>query len=219
MEGFEEFTFANGPLIEGLIRRGGGADEDIGDSEESQEPGSAVSPGQARTETGQITGQELKLDQTGGARTTIGTLLPVTRPMDLLTELEFRDPNGEVQTVSARVPLWPARRMVGVKPDSWAASREALKFQVAVIDLAGKPVAGALVTVDLFARKTYSHRTRLVGGFYAYEHLEETTRLGALCEGQTDGSGLLHCEAKSPVSGSVILQAVAKDDEGHVTVA
>ena len=88
-----------------------------------------------------------------------------------------------------------------------------------MVGLTGRPVAEAQVAVDLFERKTYSHRTRLVGGFYAYEHVQETRRLGPLCEGKTDAAGLLVCEAKSPVSGSVILQATVKDEAGRESAA
>ena len=33
------------------------------------------------------------------------------------------------------------------------------------------------VTAELFERKTYSHRKRLIGGFYAYEHSTETKKV------------------------------------------
>jgi hypothetical protein len=101
------------------------------------------------------------------------------------------DPNGEIQTVSSKIPLWPSRYLIGIKPDSWAVSRDAFKFHVAVVDLSGKPVPNAPVKVDLFERKTYTHRKRLVGGFYAYEHSTETKRIATLCEGKTDSKGLL----------------------------
>ena len=129
--------------------------------------------------------------------------------------MEFRDPNGEIQTVSSRIPLWPSKYLIGIKPDSWALSKDAFKFHVAVVDLSGKPVSGAPVKVDLFERKTYTHRKRLVGGFYAYEHSVETKRIATLCEGKTDHRGLLICEVQSPVSGNVILQAQSVDDAGQ----
>ena len=59
-----------------------------------------------------------------------------------------------------------------------------------MVDVRGTPVAGAPVEVDVFARKFYSHRKRLVGGFYAYEHVEEIRRVGPLCRGVTDAKGL-----------------------------
>ena len=106
---------------------------------------------------------------------------------------------------------------MGIKPDSWALSKESLKFQVAVTDLKGKPVPEASVSVDLYEQKTYSHRKRLVGGFYAYEHSYEVKKIEKLCEGKTNQKGLLTCEATSPVSGNVILQASVKDSSGLET--
>jgi uncharacterized protein YfaS (alpha-2-macroglobulin family) len=97
-------------------------------------------------------------------------------------------------------------------------SKDAFKFHVAVLDLAGQPIADARVRVDLFERKTYTHRKRLVGGFYAYEHSTETKKVALLCEGRTDAKGLLICEATSPVSGNCILQAESADAEGNKTV-
>ena len=72
----------------------------------------------------------------------------------MLVELEFRDPNGEIQTVSQRVPLWTSKLLVGIKPDSWASSKEAFKFHTVVLNISGKPVKDAHVKVDIFQRKT-----------------------------------------------------------------
>ena len=116
-------------------------------------------------------------------------------------------------------PLWPAAWLIGIKPDSWALSRQSVKFQVAVLDLSGKPVIGKPVKVDLFQRKTYSHRKRLVGGFYAYEHSTEISRVQTLCTGKTDKRGLLLCQAAVSVSGGLILQASATDPAGREATA
>jgi alpha-2-macroglobulin len=159
----------------------------------------------------------LTLDKAGTVRTSVSGLPKIDRPLEPLGEFEFRDPNGEVQTVSSRVPLWPAHWLVGIKPDSWTLSKETLKFQVAVTSLTGKPVPQAPVGVDLYERETYSHRKRLVGGFYAYEHSYEVKRVRKLCEGKTDQTGLLVCEATSPIPGNVILQASVKDEAGLET--
>ena len=73
--------------------------------------------------------------------------------------------------------------------------------------------------VDLLQSKTYSHRKRLVGGFYAYEHATETKRLQTLCEGKTNAKGLLLCDKISPASGNLILQAVTRDSAGREAAA
>jgi uncharacterized protein YfaS (alpha-2-macroglobulin family) len=198
-EGFDGFVFSNGTVKEGIVRRG-----DEGDEEGTE---------------GTVPSIDLVLDRAGTARTRIPDLPRRELPQEILAELEFRDPNGEIQTIASTIPLWPSGYLIGVKPDSWAVSKDALKFHVAVLDLGGKPVPGAQVKAELFERKTYTHRKRLVGGFYAYEHSTETKKIATLCTGKTDPTGLLICEATSPVSGNVILQVESSDDEGNRTVA
>ncbi|TAL25990.1 MAG: alpha-2-macroglobulin [Nitrospirae bacterium] len=201
---YEDFTFANGEIKEEVIKR-----SDYEDTENQR-----IRPAQPKIQT-----SELVLDKTGSLRTKIGNLPMISSPQDMLAELEFRDPNGEIQTVSQRIPLWNSKAVVGIKPDSWASSRDAFKFHVVVLDIGGKPVKDADVKVELFKRKYFSHRKRLVGGFYAYEHTAETKRVGDLCEGRTNAKGLLICEVQSPVYGNVIIQAKTKDDLGNLSAA
>ncbi|MBI4345959.1 MAG: alpha-2-macroglobulin, partial [Elusimicrobia bacterium] len=112
---FEGFSFGNGPAVERSRREGPGP----------REP--------------ELRAFELTLDRTGAGRVVVPDIPPATLPRELAAELEFRDPNGEVQTVSARVPLWPSKRLVGIKADSWTTSKKSVKAQVAVVDLSGKP--------------------------------------------------------------------------------
>ncbi len=199
---YEDFIFANGEVKEEILRRGRYDAED-----------------EAQRSKPKIQTKELVLEKTGNLRTTIPDLPAVVQPHDIQTELEFRDPNGEIQTVSQKIPLWPSRVNIGIKPDSWAAAKESLKFHVVVLDIAGKPVADRDLQVDLFQKKVFSHRKRLVGGFYSYEHLSETRKIKQICEGKTDQKGLLICEVQSPVTGNVILQAKTADDAGNTSVA
>lgn len=210
-EGFENFIFANGGAKEGRVRRGEPIDEEEeGDREEEMgDPRKPV----------KMPPVDLILDSTGSTATTIRKIPTFETPREIFTEIEFKDPNGEIQTVSSRVPLWPAKYLIGIKGDSWTTSKGLLKAQVAVVDLAGRPMADVPVKVDLLEKKTFSHRKRLVGGFYAYEHIVETKKIALACEGKTEAGGLLLCEARSPVSGSVILQAQAVDEAGNPTAA
>ncbi|MBI4684258.1 MAG: alpha-2-macroglobulin [Nitrospirae bacterium] len=200
---YEDFIFANGEIKEEVIRRSG---YEYIDEE------------RIRDAHPKIQTSELRLDKAGGLRTKLTSLPKVSVPSDILTELEFMDSNGEVQTVSQRIPLWHSKLLVGIKPDSWALSKDLFKFHTVVLNISGKPAANTNVKIELFQRKHYSHRKRLVGGFYAYEHVTETKRIGHLCEGKSDAKGLLICEVQSPVSGNVILQAQATDDAGNVSV-
>jgi uncharacterized protein YfaS (alpha-2-macroglobulin family) len=198
-EGYEDFTFANGRVREALVRE-----------EESEEE---------RGESAEIRSMDLVLDKSGSARATVTGLPAVDKPMELFAELEFKDPNGEIQTVASAFPIWHADRLVAIKPGSWQGSSASVRVTAAVTDLAGKPVRDAEVTVELFQRKTYSHRKRLVGGFYAYEHATETRRLDTFCSGRTDAQGLLVCERAAPASGNLILQATAPDSRGRESAA
>jgi len=198
-EGYEDFAFANGKVREGLVRE--------------------EEPEQEERESAEVRSMDLTLDKSGSARAAVADLPGIEKPMELFAELEFKDPNGEIQTVASTVPIWHADRLVAIKPASWQSSSESVRVLVAVTDLAGKPAPDTEVKVDLYQRKTYSHRKRLVGGFYAYEHSTEIKRLESFCEGRTDQKGLLTCDRATSVSGNLILQAVALDTRGRETAA
>jgi len=205
-EGFDGFQFSNGRIKEGIQRSLGYESED--------EDGYSVDRKNVKLKTLALT-----LDKAGASRVKLSPLPVIDTPKEILTELEYKDPNGEIQTVAARIPLWSSKVLVGIKPDSWALSKDSLKYQVAAVDLAGKPVPNSLVKVDLFQRKTYSHRKRLVGGFYSYEHITEIKRLGQICRGKTEKNGILFCNTSISVSGSVILQAETSDNLGNTSTA
>ncbi len=196
-EGFDDFVFANGAVREGITRTSSGG------------------YGESADRLPVLESRELVLDKTGNARVDIPDIPGIDRPRAILAELEYPDPAGEIQTVSRRIPIYPSRWLVGVRPDGWVGSRGKLRIGAAVIDIQGKPVAGAPVEMDLFTRKYYSHRSRLVGGFYGYESVVETKKEGPFCSGVTDGRGMLLCEAASPVDGNVILVARTRDPEGN----
>jgi hypothetical protein len=158
------------------------------------------------------------LDAAGTGRAVITDLKPSTTPVTLRTELEFRDPTGQVQTVASSVPIWPAERLVAIAPDRGGAG-DAVGARVGVIDVAGKPVAGADVQVDAFSRKIFSHRTRVVGGFYAYDSVTETKGLGTVCRGKTDARGMFRCDGTLGVTGNVVLQASTSDGAGRRSAA
>ncbi len=197
-EGFDNFMFSNGAVKEGLVRS---------NYEEEQE------------QKFELKSADLTLDKTGSVRTVITGLPAIDKPMEISAELEYRDPSGETQTASSRIPLWPSERLIGIQPNSWLQSKDSLGLKAAVLDLHGKPVANAPVKIDVFQKKTYSHRKRLVGGFYAYEHFTETKRLGIFCEGKTDKRGLLLCAKPAPNSGRLLLQATTTDARGRRSTA
>ncbi len=226
VRGYDDFVFAGERLKEGT--RTLSPDEESGPDEE-------VAAGRGKPL--RLPTQDLTLDETGTVRTKFAKLPKLVAARSLHAELEYRDPNGEVQTVAANIPLSPSRRVVGLRAGSGAASSDSLRYHAVVLDLKGNPIADSEVSVDLYQRKTYSHRRRIAGGFYSYENITETRKVavpckarsddtgmavcetGPHCKGKTDASGLLLCDAPSPVSGSVILQAEGKDEDGNTAVA
>ncbi|MFY9479427.1 MAG: MG2 domain-containing protein [Aquabacterium sp.] len=161
----------------------------------------------------------LVTDREGNARLVLPKLPPTKRPMAVQAELSFNDPNGEVQTVSTEVPLWPSQVVLGLKTGSWASTRGQMKFQALALDTTGKPIAKQDVKVIARVSQHLSTRKRIVGGFYSYDNRTEVKELGTVCSGQTDARGLLLCEAELDSAGEVELVAQAKDVRGNATEA
>ena len=208
-EDYADFSFSNGDVTVGAERNRPAFDDDEGEFE--GEGDAATGPANVRT-------RNLTLDKAGGMRITLDQLPTAPTPQEVLAEMTFQDANGETLSAATRIPLWPSSYVVGIQPDGWVLSKDALKFTVAVLDLEGKPVAGAPVAVDFFQRESYSHRRRLIGGFYAYENSSEIKALGEACEGKTDSKGLLTCQVKAPASGNLILRAKTQDAQQRVAV-
>lgn len=211
---FEEFVFATGVLTPGIERA-----DVMQEFEAAEEEGEEGAPQKKPAAPAIHQRQSLVLDAVGTARATVTDLPRITAPMEVLAELEFRDPSGQVQTAATRVPLWPSSVLAGISTGEWLESGTRLKGRVAVVDVQGTPVAGAPGRVTVLRRQFYSHRKRLVGGFYAYEHVAEITEAGELCRGTTGESGTFWCEGAAPAEGELILQASATDAAGHTSGA
>ncbi len=210
---YERFVFANGNVKEGIQRRASSgyfSRYEADESDEAGESAAAETPGARLLAT-----RSFELDQAGAARASFDKLPRVDAPHTIQTELQYQDANGETLTASTSVPLWPARVIVGLRADAWAATKDKLRFHALALDVDGKPRANVPIKLDLLQRQVYSHRKRLVGGFYAYEHYTEIKRLRDACDGRTDAKGLLVCEFASPVAGNVIVRARATDDAGN----
>lgn len=199
---WSELRFATGPVKTGVVRRA----EYSADDESST--------------TASVDRIALDLDNAGSARVRLPDLPAIDHPSELVVEMEYRDPSGEVQTIAQTMPLLPAALLVAIDPDGWVATPEHLHSTVVVVDPNGSPVEGAEVEVQLFEQQTYSHRKRLVGGFYAYEHITETSGpIASLCRGRTASNGAFRCEATTDRSGNLVLAATVHDAEGRTSVA
>lgn len=162
----------------------------------------------------------LTLDANGNASTTVPTSsAAASAPQTLIAELEYPDANGELTSVRSQTSLWPAGLAVGLSTEGWVSSKDRLRFSAVVLDLKGQPLPGRSVNVALYQRQEHAYRKRLVGGFYAYSHSEETQAVDASCSGKTDAQGLLFCDIVPGASGEILLEASARDDQGRVARA
>lgn len=182
--------------------------------------------GDAESEAGQDTGasekqalfldkQALVLDAQGGGRMEIASLPAVTRPQTLLFEASFADPNGEIQTLSQSVPVWPSAVQAGIRAGNWVQAGKVTGIGGVALDASGAPQADVSMTITALARTTYSTRKRMVGGFYSYDNRTETRALGTVCEGKTDAKGLLDCTVTLKDAGAIQLIASASDAQGR----
>ncbi len=213
--GVEGFTFAGQAVKEGIETHdvnqyGHNAAEDDDDGETEAAP-----HGSKQIKLQAI---ELNLDKNGTAKATLKDIPEITTPHDIRAEFEFRDPNGEIQTVPSTIPVYPSSLLVGIEPSDWAESKKSLKYKVLVLGIDGKPRSNIAVDVDIFKKRVYSHRKRVAGGFYAYENIDEVKKAGRHCSGKTDDKGLLLCDAPSPATGRIIIQPEVKDESGRTAV-
>ena len=161
----------------------------------------------------------VKLDAAGNGSVSIDNIPKLDRRYLLLTEAAYRDPNGEIQTVSRRIPLWPAALQVGIQIESWIKVGRKVSLKAVVLDTAGKPVANRKVEVRQVLQQYLSSRKRLVGGFYAWEHEQKRDDKGEICAGRTDSRGLLLCDVTLGEAGNLSLEATVKDDKGNSVTA
>ncbi|MCC5815090.1 MAG: hypothetical protein JJT78_10060 [Leptospira sp.] len=135
-------------------------------------------------------------------------------------EMEFRDPNGEVQSVSNRISLLPSSQFVGIKTDSYSMNQEDVSIDTAVVNSNGRAVPNSEVEVHAFKIENFTHRKRLVGGFYSYEYYSEIKSIGKVCSGKTNTNGVFKCiNKKFPETGNILFEARSKDTKGNLTYA
>ncbi len=163
-----------------------------------------------------LAGDALKLDAGGAGRGRIAGISELHRPHDLRVELEYADPNGEVQTVSRTTRWWPAAVVLGMKQDGWARAGSNIDLAFQAVDLDGRPAADVPVEVGLVSRRHYGYRVRLAGGFYGYRQEQRETPLPARCAGSTDAKGRFACKVATGEGGEVLVTAKTRDGRGRI---
>ncbi len=159
----------------------------------------------------------LRLDKNGSQVVTIPNLRGLDAPKSLTTQLEFTDKNSETQNVARNVTVYPSARLVAIQIQNSYSSPKLVKFTAAVADLKGQPIAGVQPELELFEEITYTHKTRMVGGFYSSESFTDIKRKNGSfkCAGLTNKKGQVACEVETPESGNFIIQGAIADAQGH----
>lgn len=195
-EGFEGFYFARNKVVVGQ--------KSLTDDEESN-----------------ITTFERpsRLDNLGSRIETISGLSNLDSIRDVDAQLEYVDKNGETQSVSRSVSVYPAAVLTAVSVKDALGSKKTINFQVAVADLNGKAVKGAVPSIQVYEQITYTHKTSMVGGFYTSSSTQEIKPTAAVikCDAQTNVKGIMNCSAKVEESGSYIVQSSIRDTDGNVS--
>ncbi len=128
----------------------------------------------------------LTLDTKGEART---TLIPpaAQHAITLLAEMQFSDPNGEVQTVAQRFAVWPHPNKVGVRatvtPSAANNAARTVELAGVVLDSANQPLAGKTVLFTA-ARARGNNR-----GYF-----DLTSEESPACQAATNAQGQARCE-------------------------
>ena len=162
--------------------------------------------------------QSMALSTAGSARIAL-TTPKIDRPHSLVSDMEYKDPNGEIYTAQARTTVWPASVLVGIKTADWAMAREKLGYDIITTDVTGKPVGGVKFKVSGRNRTWDSYRKRNIGGFYSYESTERNSELGVLCQGTSDRSGQYTCSSSVSASGEIQLSVAVIDAGGRTASA
>ncbi len=199
--GYEGYTFDAEPVTPGLVPLDG----------DGNEAGTTAALRAAE--------QPVTLGPAGTARIVASGWPAITAPSTLVAELDYPDANGEIATKVTRLPLDPAAVRIGIASDGWLMKADDVRLRLVVLDLAGKPVRGAKVTLRLFAREIISSRKRLVGGFYAYDNDRETRELKPRCTATTDDHGRALCTLDAGVSGEILALAETSDSAGRTARA
>lgn len=162
---------------------------------------------------------ETVLDDNGSATVDLQGVPRQEYPATVSLQMDYRDPNGEVQSISSQRTLWPAKVLVGIKNTNWASLKNPVRMDFLALDTQGRIVSGQKIDVRFFLRETESVRERTVGGFYQYNNHEKITPLNLECHVVADKLGRAACTVKAPRAGEIITLASVADPEGHISMA
>lgn len=155
--------------------------------------------------------KSIVLDENGHANINIDNLGTINEPTDVVIEVSFMDPNGQIQTISQSVSILPAAIMAGIRTQYMYELGKEGHINVITVNPQGQVQANVPVTV----KATRSHydvvRKRLLGGFYSYDIQRTSKDLGSICQGVSNQEGLFECKVTWEEKGNITLVATSTD--------
>jgi len=186
------------------------ADDDAGENDAE-----ADTPDQSDTSRIIVNKKKITLGNEGRGTLELDALPSSERPRDITFEGSFMDPNGQVQTISRTVAVWPAAYVAGIRSGYLMQQEKAAGVSVVALDTQGRPAADIPVTVRAVSYTYQSVRKRLVGGFYSYDTHRVAKDLGTICQGNSGADGKFSCDVNLKEQGRVSLVAEVTDAQGR----
>lgn len=152
--------------------------------------------------------QSVELDARGEGAGSVKELPPLDAPADLATDMEFADANGEIQTVTSTVRLWPAALVLGLRTRVPLAAPREVEVRGVALDLDGRVLPDTAVRLRMALRTRTWAENR--------QHISDEA-LGEVCAVQTDTYGLFRCTAQPDRSGEIAYTAEARDGAGNLS--
>lgn len=194
---FEDYSFYSVPVIE--------AKKPAQDEEGEQE-----------SEQQDLAQQSFILDEAGALTTATMPLPDIKQVRRVELEMEFRDPNGETQTVGATSTLWPAAVLIGSKvKSSWLTKNEPVSIDFISINQQKQLAPNTSIKIVGQMIRYQSHRKRTLGGYYSYDTTKTKEPIAVNCGTQTNEQGRLNCTFNLKDSGELELIAISTDAQGR----
>ena len=206
IEGFEGFDFTGERVKTGINPAKYASDEEYYEEEGYFEPR------YEKREGGISELINLKTDEFGRFSYEVNLKKRFEVPLRLEIEAGYTDPNGYFYTISKSSMIYPSPYITGIK-GRFDRNEKRLEATALVLSHKKVPLSGVPVKMNLYRERHYTHRKKVVGGFYSYETVREIAFVKEMCTGRTDRSGRIDCTLPYSEGGDYIIEAIAGSGE------
>lgn len=203
---YRGIVFARGAVKAGVIKPASqhSGKDDAENRSDSSEPNSLNLPEVINLNT----------DEFGRFKRTIEIKNKYDRPVTMEIEVGYTDPAGYFYTISKDLTVYNAEYMVGTSLKH-NRDKKTLDIKAVLLDIDRRPINGRKILINLYRNLNYTHRKKILGGYYSYEHIREVRFIQEICQGETDRMGELNCTYTLPSGGDYIVEAVSQDISGE----